>query len=1202
MVLDKLTRKLKHKFHRGKNDSGGSLSTLDKSGQSSIVPPHGAPPQSPHTSLVGPDLETTPAPVSSPADDALNHESSTKNEESVDPEKDVPSQEEKERAPDSETASFETLPPISSLWDEAFDGLESNSATKELMNAYESLIAKSNKGQNVPKERGSRRDQLDVFVEEKTDEIEKGSWKIRFKDHEFLVKDLVEPVVSIVDWGKEYVGQAVKVSTPASLAWAGVCLLLPLLLNPSEQEASRIGGLDKIACIIRECSLREALYRSRYETPDNERIPSDSIAVHKEYRESIKVLYSQIISFQASYVCFLSEHNTAVQLIQDMVKWEDWDSMIEDITAKNENLKSLDEKWQGLSQEEEWKAMTKHHQENLTKLDAIHAEMERFSGLLRAAEDHQERKELLIWLQQAVTPSVHYDAAVEKRRKHSTGTWFLQSDKFREWESASNSLLWVIGKAGAGKSVLSSTIIQHLTETYEEDPYIAVVYFYISANDKATRSVNNLTRSLVTQLFGLRPDKPKVLTNLGTYQYASGAPPQSKLEEALCSAAGDFTQTYVVIDGLDECPSSGDSGSGQGERRVLLDLLETMQAWELKNLHLLTTSRREHDIEKALEEIPQCQILDLTAKGSLLGVGGDIGLYIDNELRRGIFRTLSADLKDKIKRDLLAKADGVFHYVSLQLDNFQAPLTKKSVETTLAGLPKDLDETYKKALGRLTKEQRPLAIRALTWVSFSLTPLTILGLAAAVPVDFVKTTTQSSDTTEESYSLEPLNPDDKLEHPLDVLYLLPGLHNLQSKEALRRAESRLNPSEKPHQVVVLTHFTLLEYLTSDGIKDDKSPAGKFALSKSTANLQLAEACLRYHIDWSQNASSLDRNQARKEYGLCDYAASYGLRHAESIGRINWSLSLQRMVRFVMQDGDEPFAKLKLHSDYNSRRAHDLPVQYAVDKSLLETVAFLLDVNMAEVNFQPEVGEALIIQAVKNRDEAMVRLLLVYGADAKTKTRAGEPALCEALRNNDPDMVQLLLEFNADIEAKTEKGDPALVLAARHRDVPIVKVLLENGADVNASNRVGETALFEAVLSGKKALVQAVLAKKPNVCAQTRNGETALHRAVVHGDRDLVQRLLRLGADANATTETGETPLHWAASFRFGSDGGIMKLLLGSGAKVNEQTHLGDTALHLTARTLEYSELKFRLEYGADVNTANKAGETAAFLAARASRG
>ena len=53
-------------------------------------------------------------------------------------------------------------------------------------------------------------------------------------------------------------------------------------------------------------------------------------------------------------------------------------------------------------------------------------------------------------------------------------------------------------------------------------------------------------------------------------------------------------QVFLVIDALDECPIGDES------RAKVLALLTELSGWSLSNLHVLVTSRKEPDIEKAL--------------------------------------------------------------------------------------------------------------------------------------------------------------------------------------------------------------------------------------------------------------------------------------------------------------------------------------------------------------------------------------------------------------------------------------------------------------------------------------------------------------------------------------------------------------------------------------------------------------------------
>ena len=61
--------------------------------------------------------------------------------------------------------------------------------------------------------------------------------------------------------------------------------------------------------------------------------------------------------------------------------------------------------------------------------------------------------------------------------------------------------------------------------------------------------------------------------------------------DALQLMIQDLPQSYIVLDALDECT----------QRAELVEIFETMMGWKVPNLHLLVTSRREHDIESSLK-------------------------------------------------------------------------------------------------------------------------------------------------------------------------------------------------------------------------------------------------------------------------------------------------------------------------------------------------------------------------------------------------------------------------------------------------------------------------------------------------------------------------------------------------------------------------------------------------------------------------
>lgn len=70
-------------------------------------------------------------------------------------------------------------------------------------------------------------------------------------------------------------------------------------------------------------------------------------------------------------------------------------------------------------------------------------------------------------------------------------------------------------------------------------------------------------------------------------------PSLNALMNVLHQMLQEFPQPYLILDALDECEG----------RAELLSILEQMAIWQLKELRVLVTSRKERDIESSLTEI-----------------------------------------------------------------------------------------------------------------------------------------------------------------------------------------------------------------------------------------------------------------------------------------------------------------------------------------------------------------------------------------------------------------------------------------------------------------------------------------------------------------------------------------------------------------------------------------------------------------------
>lgn len=168
----------------------------------------------------------------------------------------------------------------------------------------------------------------------------------------------------------------------------------------------------------------------------------------------------------------------------------------------------------------------------------------------------------------------------------------LEGEQFTRWKKSAASRLWLYGIPGCGKTILSSTIINHLLQHCDDDTSMVTAYFYFDFNDAQKQDPEQMLRSLLCQLLQRSVVIPKDVDAL----FSSCENGQRQLSphrtmEAIQQTLQEFTHVYIVLDALDECMQRSD----------LLGMLETMAGWPLDNLHLLMTSRKERDIERSLE-------------------------------------------------------------------------------------------------------------------------------------------------------------------------------------------------------------------------------------------------------------------------------------------------------------------------------------------------------------------------------------------------------------------------------------------------------------------------------------------------------------------------------------------------------------------------------------------------------------------------
>jgi len=128
-----------------------------------------------------------------------------------------------------------TAPPdTDNLWELAFWKLDQDAESKKLLVAYESWLAEDTDTSSAVVSTDSlfaspqRNVKLKEVLDRKSKDAEDSRLKFDLAGHEIEIAPLVDKVVSSIIWFKESIGDALPPDPYVSVAWTGVCVLLPV--------------------------------------------------------------------------------------------------------------------------------------------------------------------------------------------------------------------------------------------------------------------------------------------------------------------------------------------------------------------------------------------------------------------------------------------------------------------------------------------------------------------------------------------------------------------------------------------------------------------------------------------------------------------------------------------------------------------------------------------------------------------------------------------------------------------------------------------------------------------------------------------------------------------------------------------------------------------------------------------------------------
>ncbi|KAI7761726.1 hypothetical protein LZL87_013576 [Fusarium oxysporum] len=545
-------------------------------------------------------------------------------------------------------------------------------------------------------------------------------------------------------------------------------------------------------------------------------------------------------------------------------------------------------------------------------------------------------------------PDYSTNANLARERRHpGTGTWLLNSPTFQEWKLGSRQHLWLYGLAGCGKTILSTTILNHLLQT---DTHTTLAFFF-DFNDARKQKLENLLRSLAFQLYHTGNEAARRLDSLFTsHDNGRRQPDTTALSACVDAMIQTAEKVFIIIDALDECTARE-------------ELLHWIRGLASSNAQLLVTGRPEAEFQR---EIPRlldernCVLLDKQA------VNADIRSYVEATLEQKpdfVDKKLSQGLLDEIRDKIGDRADGMFRWAACQLESLARCLSPKAIKIALRSLPRDLNETYYRMVQNIPSEYKSSAIRLLQFLVYTKRPL---RLAEAIEVI----------ATEIDREPRGFDVDGRLSLKADVLRYCPSLVII----------AEATPYGETVEELHLAHFSVKEYLLEQAEFDLES-----------ASIVMTRTCLTYLGDIKNNCSTI-----RSDFPMARYAAEYWTEYAvpaeasEEIVRI--------IVNFLK---DERTFQLWCHLYHDAGPPRASRLYYACLGGLVEAARNLITEG-ADVNAQGgDYGNALYAASYEGHQE-VVRLLLDKGADVNVQGGKYGNALQAASLGGNWEVVQLLL--------------------------------------------------------------------------------------------------------------------------------------------------------------------------------------------------
>ncbi|PQE22577.1 hypothetical protein CJF31_00001496 [Rutstroemia sp. NJR-2017a BVV2] len=707
-----------------------------------------------------------------------------------------------------------------------------------------------------------------------------------------------------------------------------------------------------------------------------------------------------------------------------------------------------------------------------------------------------------------------------------TGQWLLDSQEFGAWMSEGKNTLFCPGIPGAGKTMITAILVDHLMTNFRDDHSIGVAYIYCNFRRQYEQLPIHLLLSILKQLFQSRPSIPESVKKLyERYKGDKSRPTSTEILQVLAEVSSEYSRIFILVDALDE------SQLNPRDRAKVLTSLFHLQARIGANL--FATSRSIPDITKEFEG---SNIVEISAREA------DVQKFVDDQMDRlPAFVLRNPSMQDEIKTTIIKSVNGMFLLAHLYMDGLTDKTNPKALRSALksfmedstvsrdGGRSKALDHAYEDAMDRINHQKggfKNLGVQILSWITCARRPLSTLELRHALAIEI--------GTAE--FDEEGLNETE------DLVAVCAGLVTVDEES----------------KIIRLVHYTTQEYFERT-----------YKIWFPDAQIEIANACTTY-LSFKAFEAGFCPNDKEFESRLrlnplYSYAAQYWGYHAcfnfsdvkaavlrflrdepkvssasQALMAVQTSSGYSQRVPkqvgalhlaayFGLTDAMTALIEEGFHPDIKDKNGRT-PLSWAAEEGNTEVVTLLLSkTDEVDPDSRDNRGRTpLSFAAEQGCEEVLSSLIGNQRVDPNGIDKYGRTPLSWAVEKGRETIVKLLSALNAiDLNVKDRYGRTALLWAIEMGHLAVIKTLIDReDIGIECRDKHGRTPLFLAADNDSAAMKEYLPSKKPiDINCKDKLGRTPLHKAVLAGNKELVALLLEIDdVDKNCVDEHGDTPI------------------------------------------------------------------------------